>query len=105
MEREDGGGAELAAAALVGLGGGGEAVAEDYLAGLECGLDDLGDDLGTIGKHEGHLGLGRKGRGTGVEQQRANAVACGSSAGLTGEDRMVPAFFEPGGQTIDLGGF
>ena len=68
-------GAELAAAALVGLGGVGEAVAEDDLAGVEGGLDDFGDGLGAVGKHEGHLGHGGEAGGAGVEQDLADAVA------------------------------
>ena len=39
--------AELAAAALVGLGGVGEAIAEDDVAAMKGGRDDLGDALGA----------------------------------------------------------
>ena len=53
--------AELAATALVGLGGVGVAVAEDDGAGGERGKDDLGDGLGAVGEHEGHLGGGGDG--------------------------------------------
>ena len=58
---EDALAAELAAAALVGLGGVGVAVAEDDGAGGEGGEDDLGDGLGAVGEHEGHLGGGGDG--------------------------------------------
>ena len=73
--------AECAAGALVGLGGVGEAVAEDDGAGGEGGLDDLGDGLGAVGEHEGHLGErgdgAESGFGAGVEQDGADAVAEG----------------------------
>jgi hypothetical protein len=69
---EDAFAAELAAAALVGLGGVGVAVAEDDGAGGEGGEDDLGDGLGAVGEHEGHLGGGGDGAeggfGAGVEE-------------------------------------
>ncbi len=58
VEIENDLGAELAAAALVGLSRIGEAVADNDLAGVEGGLDDLGDGLRTIAEHEGHLGHG-----------------------------------------------
>ena len=58
---EDAWTAELAAAALVGLGGVGVAIAEDDGAGGEGGEDDLGDGLGAVGEHEGHLGGGGDG--------------------------------------------
>ncbi len=94
---------------------------------LEGGLNDLGDGLGAIGEHQGHLGHGGEGGGPGVKEQSTDAVAGGSSAGLTGQDEAATshpfarrtskgcaarifwgircAFFEPGGQTLDLGGF
>src|SRR6202011_4846256 len=68
--------AELAASALVGLGGVGETIAEDDVAGGQCGLDDLGDGLGTVGEHQGELGDGGDGAegglGTGVENDAAD---------------------------------
>ena len=67
--------------ALVGLGGVGEAVAEDDGAGGEGGLDDLGDGLGAVGEHQGHLGErgdgAEGGFGAGVEEDGADAVAEG----------------------------
>jgi hypothetical protein len=82
MQVENDLGAELAAAALIGLGGIGEAVADHDAAGVESRLNDLGDGLGAVGKHEGHLGHGRDGGGAGVEQDLADAVAGGGAAGL-----------------------
>ena len=48
--------AQFSAAALVGLGGVGEAVAENDLSGSECGPNDLSDSLSAVGEHQGHLG-------------------------------------------------
>ena len=98
-------GAEFAAAALVGLGGVGEAVAEDDFAGVEGGLNDFGDGLGAVGEHEGHLGHGSEGGGAGVEQDRADAVAGGGSAGLAGDDGAGGRASQARRQTLDLGGF
>ena len=84
-------GAELAAAALIGLSGVGEAVAEHDLARVESRLDDLGDGLGAVGEHEGHLGHGRDGVRAGVEQQFADAVAGCGAAGLAGEHGFMAA--------------
>ena len=79
---EDALAAELAAGALVGLGGVGEAVAEDDGAGGECGLDDLGDGLGAVGEHERHFGErgdgAERGFGARVEQ---DGRGCGRRAG------------------------
>ncbi len=66
--------------------------------------------------------MGAEGGGAGVKQQGADAVADGGSTGLTEEDEVagipglgsetwgtrdvvMAVFFEPCGQTIDLGGF
>ncbi len=62
--------AELAAAALVGFGGVGVAVAEDDAARVEGGADDLRDGLGAVGEHEAELGHGGEGLGLRVEKQR-----------------------------------
>ena len=75
VEVEDDFRAELTPAALIGFGGVGEAVAEDDLAGVEGGLNHLGDGLRAVGEHQGHLGHGGQGAGAGVEQNFANAVA------------------------------
>ena len=93
MHGEDALAAELAASALVGLGGVGVAVAEDDGAGGEGGEDDFGDGLGAVGEHEGHLGGGSDGAegsfGAGVEQDAADAVAEGGAAGLAEGDDGV----------------
>ena len=60
---EHGGGAEFAASALVGLGGVGEAIAEDDPARGEGGLNDFGDGLGAVGEHERHFGHRSQGGG------------------------------------------
>ncbi len=109
MKREDGGGVELAAATLVGLGGVGEAVAEDDVAGGEGGEDDLGDGLRAVGEHEGELGEGvdrAEGLlGGGGYEERADAVTEGSAAGLAGGDDMVTGGEEVVTQEMELGGF
>ena len=56
----------LAAAALIGLGGVGVAIAEDDGASGEGGEDDLGDGLGAVGEHEGHFGGGGDGADGGL---------------------------------------
>jgi len=98
-------GAQLAAAALVGLGGVGKAVAEDDFSSSECWLNDFGDGLSTVGKHERHLGHGRNMGGAGVQQQGSDAVAGGGSAGLASDYGVQAAFLHPGRQAFDLRGF
>ena len=80
--------AEFAAAALVGFSRIGEAVADDDLARVEGRLDDFGDGLRAIGKHESHLGHGIEATRTGVEQDFANAIADGGAAGLAEQDGL-----------------
>jgi len=96
---------EFAAATLVGLGGVGEAVAENDFARVESGLNDLGDSLGAVGEHERHLGGGSKVGIAGVEQDLADAVAGGGSPRLAGYQRGVAAPVQPGSQLADLGSF
>ena len=108
MHGEDAVGAELPRpASLVGLGGVGVAVAEDDVAGGEGGFDDLGDGLGAVGEHEGHLGEGGDGAegglGAGVQQDRADAIAEGRAAGLAEGDYGVAGGSEPGGEAAKLG--
>jgi hypothetical protein len=86
VQLEDGRGAELTASALVGLGGVGEAVAEDDFAGVEGGLDHFGDGLGAVGEHEGHFSHGGEAGGARIEHEGADAVAEGRAAGLAGDD-------------------
>ena len=78
------------------------------MAGVEGGLDDLGDGLGAVGEHEGELGQGsygaESGFGTGVEEDAADAVAEGGSAGLAEGDYGSTLRFEGGGETAELGG-
>jgi len=105
MEIEDDLGAELTTAALVSLCGVSKSVAEEDFSGGEGGQDDLVDGLGAVSKHEGHLSQGGERGGAGIEEELADAVSGGGSAGLAGEDRGEAAAFEPGGQTFDLGGF
>ena len=106
---EDARAAETAAGALVGFGGVGVAVAEDDGAGGERGGDDLGDGLGAVGEHEGHLGErsdgAERGLGARVEQDGADAVAERGGAGLAQGDDGVAGGGEPGGETAQLGGF
>ena len=109
VEIEDGGGAELAAAALVGLGGVGEAIAEDDVAAVERREDDFGDGLGAIGEHQGEFGEGRDRAegliGGGGDEQGADAVAEGGSAGLTGGDDEMTSREEIFVQQLKLRGF
>ena len=86
VELEDGSGAKLAATALVGFRGVGEAVAEDDFAGGEGGLNDFGDGLSAVGKHEGQFSQWREAGLPGVEHQGADAVTGEGSAGLAEED-------------------
>ena len=95
---------ELAAAALVGFGRVGEAVAEDHFSGVESGLDDFGDGLGAVAEHERHFGHGGEAGGAGVEKNFADAVAGRGSAGLAGDDGLEAALLKPEGQALDLGG-
>lgn len=105
---EDAVGAEVAAGALVGLGGVGVAVAEDNVAAVEGGEDDLVEGLGAVGEHEGHLGgggdLAELGFASGVEQDAADAVAEAGAAGLAEGDDAMAFGFERGGEPAELGG-
>ena len=109
VEVEDRSGAELAAAALVGLRGVGEAIAEDDVAAVEGGLDDLGDGLGAVGEHEGELGEGVDGAegliGGGGDEKGADAIAEGGSAGLAGGDDGMTSGEEVIAQELELRGF
>jgi hypothetical protein len=100
--------AELAAGSLVGLRGVGEAVAEDDGAGGERGFDDLGDGLGAVGEHEGHLGEradgAERGFGAGVEQNGANAVAERGGAGVAQHDNGVAGAVSQAARRRKLGG-
>ena len=108
MHLEDALAAELAAAALVGLGGVGVAVTEDDFAGGECGEDDLGDRLSAISEHECHLGGGGDravgGLRTGVEKNAADSVAEDCPAGLAEGDDVMAFALKCGGEAADLGG-
>ena len=79
------------------------------MAGGEGGKDDLGDGLGAVGEHEGEFGDGGDGAegcfGAGVEEDAADAVAEGGSAGLAEGDYGVAFGFERGGEAAELGGF
>ena len=55
MQREHTRGAELAPAALIGLGRIGVAVAQHDGAAVERGTDDLRDGLGAVGEHQAQL--------------------------------------------------
>ena len=78
------------------------------MAGLERGEDDLGDGLGSVGEHEGHLGVGGDGAvgvfGLGVEEDGADAVAEDGSTGLAEGDDGVTFGLERGGEAAELGG-
>ena len=105
VEVEDDSGAKLTAAALVSLSGVSEAVADDDFAGGECGSDNFLDDLGAIGEHHGQLGQGRHAGGFGVEEQGADLVADGGSAGLPdGDPGEIPGVKELA-EEAELGGF
>ena len=109
VEGEDAGGAELAAGSLVGDGGVGVAVAEDDGSGCEGGADDGGDGLGAVGEHEGELSEGLDGAdggfGAGVEEEGADAVAEGGSAGLAQGYDGSAVGAEVGFQAAELSGF
>ena len=105
MHFEDGFRADFAAAALVGLGGIGEPVAEHHLARCQCRLDDFGDRLGPVGKHQGHLGQRGEAGGSGIEQQFADAVAGRGASGLARDYGRRAALLHPGGQPLELRGF
>ena len=116
MEVEHYIGTQLAATTLVGLGGVCESVAEKDAASGEGGLNDLSDGLGAIGKHQGHLCHGSEACGAGVEEDFADPVAGGGSAGLAGEDKghlsmiarttlVRTTLLKPVGEASDLGGF
>jgi hypothetical protein len=99
----------LAARSLIGFGGVGVAVAEDDGAGGEGGLDDLGDGLGAVGEHEGHLSQrtdgAEGGLGAGVEEYGAETVAERGGAGLAQADDGAAGGSEPGGEAAHLRGF
>ena len=82
VHAEDDFAAELAAAALVGLTGVREAIAENDVAAVERGRDDFGDALGAGGEHESQLGHGIEALGLRVEEQGADAIADACASGL-----------------------
>ena len=103
VEVEGGFATEFAAGTLVGLGGVGEAVAEDDFALGESGFDDFADVLGAGGEHEGHLGHGREAGGGRVEDDVADLFAGRRAPGFAGDcDREAPGA-EGFGQFFDLG--
>src|SRR6266404_8556329 len=77
---------QLAAAALVGFGGVGEAVAEDDAPLGQRGKNYLVNMLCARGEHQCHFGGGRQAGGCRVEQDVANLFAGGSAARLAGDD-------------------
>jgi hypothetical protein len=97
--------AELAAAALVGLTGISEAIAEDDVAAVERGRDDLGDALGACGEHESQLGHRIEALGPGIEEQGTNAVADAGASGLAGDGNGQTLGFEVRGEFAELRGF
>jgi len=96
--------AKLTSAALVGLSGIGEAVADHDLSLIECRLNHFGNGLRAVGKHQCHFGHGRQAGLPRIEHQGADAVTGFSSAGLACDDRVLVwnALLEPCGQTPDL---
>ncbi len=105
MEGENGLAAQTTSAALVGLRGIREAVAQDPCTAFECGKDVLLDLLRTGGEHEGHFGEWRKSVSTRVEHNGANAIADGRSAGLPRGDHIEVFFPEHFQKTLHLSAF
>ena len=105
MQIENDFGAKLAATALIGLGGIGEAIAEDELTGSKSWFDDLLDRLCAIGEHHGQFCVRREICGFRIEEQCSDAVAEGCAAGLTGFDDGVAFLFERLFEEPDLRGF
>ena len=105
VQVEDDLGTEFPAGTLVGLGGVGEAIADDNFSCDERGFDDFGDGLGAVGEHESHFRHGGEAGGAGIEQQLANAVAGGSAAGLARHEVGDAALLHPRRKALDLRGF
>lgn len=104
MELKNNFAAKLAASALVGFGRVGEAVTQDNVAAIKRGQDDLRYRLRTVREHETQLGSRRKGSGAGIEQEGADAVTDGGSAGLTGGRNGPPMLLKPICQLAKLSG-
>ena len=97
--------AQLAAAALVSFRRIRIAVAKDNLACRKRRRQNLGDNLGAVGKHQRHLCHGRQPLRARVQNQRANAVAGLRTARLARDERAAAALFQPCRKTVDLCGF
>ncbi len=109
LKSEDAGGAEAAAATLVGLAGIGISIAEEDAAGVEGGHNHLCDRLGAVSKHEGEFGEGCDAGGgsvcTGGQEDRPESFAKGGATGLTEQHRVDAAPAEPVGKETKLGSF
>ncbi len=105
VHAQDGFAAELAAAALIGLTGVGEAIAEHDVAAVKRRRDDLGDALGARGEHESQLSHGIEALGFRIEEQGADAIADVGASGLAGDGDGETLGFEVRGEFAELRGF
>ncbi len=104
-DAEDGVHGHAAAAALVGEGGGGEAVGNDAFAGGEGGLDVFMDELGARGHVEEHFAVEVHAFVFGGEEEVADLFTDEGAAGLTEASDADVGVFEAGDEGFELGGF
>jgi len=105
MHGEHGIDAKLASGALVGLGGVGVAVAQDPLAAIHGGTDDLGDELRARGEHEGELGERSQSVSARIEENAANAFAYLGASGLAGGEDLDALFTQEIGEPLLMRAF
>src|SRR5579862_9778071 len=103
VQLEDVFAAQLAAIALVGLGGIGEAVAKNNFSAIQGRLDDLRNMLRAGGEHQGHFRQRREAGGFGVEQNLADFFRDRGSAGLARLNDFIARFAQNRRQLPELG--
>lgn len=102
VKLECSGTSQFATRALIGLGGVGEAVAEDGFAFGHGGLDYFPDVLGTGGKHQSHLRQRTQLGGSGVQNEVSDFLSGSSPAGFAGHEDRHTACTQGLGELFDL---
>jgi hypothetical protein len=92
VQLEHNSGAQLTAAALVGLGRVRKAVAENDLASGAGGRQNFGDGLGAGGEHQRQFGQRGESRRTRIEHQGADAFAGLGAARLARDENAMGGF-------------
>jgi len=105
MQREHWLAAEFAAAALIGFGGIGEAVAEDDLAICQRGVDHLRDVLRARRKHQRQFRHRGKAVSCGIEQETPDFLPSRGSTGLASDNNRQALRAQYAGKFFELRAF